>query len=113
MQTRSYLTGYLSVACSIRNFGRWSRTAVCSSIGMFTRPNEIDPFHSDLAICPFRFQILDFRFKIFGAKLSLGLQPVVEMLAVIAAALLVALVGAAPDVVDARPGGRAAGLVGR
>ena len=28
----------------MRNFGRWLRTAVCSSIGMFTSPNEMDPF---------------------------------------------------------------------
>ena len=52
MHTRSYFTGDLSLACSIRNLGRWSRTAVCSSIGMFTSPNEIDPFHSALAIIP-------------------------------------------------------------
>src|SRR4029077_8754730 len=49
MHTRSKRTGDLSLACSIRNFGRWSWTAVWSSIGMFTSPNEIDPFQSGLS----------------------------------------------------------------
>ena len=28
----------------MRNFGRWSRTAVCSSTGIVTSPKEIEPF---------------------------------------------------------------------
>src|SRR5262245_31422960 len=35
--------GDLSLACSIRKRGRDSRTAVCTSTGMFTRPNESAP----------------------------------------------------------------------
>ena len=91
----------------MRNFGRWSRTAVCSSIGMLTSPNEIDPFHSALAIRS------DFCYFLL-LQFLLRLEPVVEMLAVVAAALQVALVGAPPDVVvgSGQAGGCAA-LVGR
>ena len=50
MHTRSNRTGDLSFACSMRNRGRWSRTAVWSSIGMLTSPNEMDPFQMALGI---------------------------------------------------------------
>src|SRR5258708_30801428 len=90
MHTRSKRTGDLSLACSIRNFGRWSWTAVWSSIGMFTSPNEIDPFQSARAI---RLPTSDFRFL----QLALSFEPVVEGHAVAATALQVAVIGAMAD----------------
>src|SRR6476646_9486123 len=86
MQTRSNFTGDLSFACSIRNLGRWLRTAVCSSTGMFTRPNEIEPFQSALAMSS---SLLQF---------ALRFEPVLEIHAVAAAALQIPLIGPQPDV---------------
>ena len=43
--------GDSSLACSSRNFGRWSRVALYSSTGMFTSPNAIAPFHIARAMC--------------------------------------------------------------
>src|SRR5437868_3314842 len=102
MQTRSNLTGDLSLACSMRNFGRWSRTAVWSSIGMLTSPNEIDPFQSARGILQtsdFRLQTSDFRFP--TSQFPLGFHPVLELLPVAAAPFEISLIGAEADVVFA------------
>src|SRR4029453_7219449 len=42
--------GDLSFAWSMRNRGRWSRTAVCSSTGILTRPKASEPFHKARAM---------------------------------------------------------------
>jgi hypothetical protein len=86
MHTRSKRMGERSFACSMRNRGRWLRTAVCSSIGMLTRPKEIDPFQSARAI-----ELLP------PLELAFGPEPVVEVEAVVAAALQIHLVGASPN----------------
>src|SRR5262249_51224737 len=99
MQTRSNLTGDLSCACSMRNFGRWSRTAVCSSMGIFTSPNEIDPFHSARGIVlSSQFSVLSSKFLSPGSELAFRFDPVVELQAVSAAAFEVALIRAQADV---------------
>src|SRR5215470_7281919 len=91
MHTRSNFTGDWSFACSMRNLGRWSRTAVCSSIGMFTSPNEIEPFQSALATPGV-------------LQLALRLEPVVEVQTVAGAAFEVALIRTHPNLFFRRAG---------
>src|SRR5580765_1884290 len=86
--TRSNLIGEWSLACSMRNDGREWRTAVCSSTGMLTRPNAIEPFQSARAMSAFRLLPLEFLF---------GLEPIVDVTAVLSAAEQVPMVGAEPN----------------
>src|SRR5688572_11195232 len=75
----------------MRKRGRWSRTAVWSSIGMFTSPNEIEPFQRARAIT-----------SSSPLQLLLGLEPVVEILPVTATPLQIPAVRAHPDLFFAR-----------
>src|SRR3954449_4514489 len=98
MQTRSNFTGDLSLACSMRNFGRWLRTAVCSSIGMWTSPKEIAPVQRALGI-----RIPEKRSPTLVAvtgslrlllQVAFGFQPVVEVGSVVTPAIQIPLVRA-------------------
>src|SRR5829696_2250293 len=111
MHTRSNFTGDLSFACSMRNFGRWLRTAVCSSIGMLTRPKDMEPFQRALGM-----KILPgSRVLLAAFQFALGFQPVLEIPALAAAAFEIALIGAHADVFVAwlRAHGYRVGLRGR
>src|SRR5256885_1538083 len=100
MHTRSNRTGERSFACSMRNFGRWFRTAVCNSIGMSTRPNESEPFQ--IARATSAFCLLPFAFLLRSLEFPLRLEPVLEIHAVAAATLEVALICAHADIVFTR-----------
>src|SRR5437870_4163767 len=89
MHTRWNLTGDLSVAWSIRKCGRWSRTAVCSSIGMFTRPNEMEPFQIARATSA-------------ALQLPLRFEPILEVLTIAAAPLQIPPVCTDADLFFAR-----------
>src|SRR3954468_2508271 len=85
----------------MRKRGRESRTAVWSSTGILTSPKAMEPFQSARAMshgaCKSQTLRLAARFQ-----RSFGLQPVVEVLAVLAAAAQVALIRLLGDLVEAR-----------
>src|SRR2546426_1909258 len=102
----------------MRKWGRESRTAVCSSTGILTRPNANEPFHNardmNRSACksqtpnptrqiPTKSQLLRNWELGFGmwvwdllisarTQLALGFHPIVEVLAVAAAAAQVAVI---------------------
>src|SRR5262245_39613535 len=91
----------------MRNFGRWLRTAVCISIGMFTNPNDSEPFHRGRPgrFSPFSAFLVAFRrvfMAAFSFELALGLDPVVDVPARPSAALEIAVIRAQPDIFLAR-----------
>src|SRR5258706_10491003 len=93
-QTRSNLTGDLSSAWSMRKRGRESRTAVWSSTGILTSPNAIEPFQRALAIQtgPAKAKPGGFLARATLAQVALGLNPVVEVAAVLGAAAQIAMI---------------------
>src|ERR1051325_2062659 len=90
----------------MRKCGRESRTAVCSSTGILTRPKAMDPFHNARAIirgaCKWKAGSWRLGRLTSGAQLALGLEPVVEVLTVGSTALQVALIRGLGDLVVAR-----------
>src|SRR5687767_8699995 len=105
----------------MRKRGRESRTAVCSSTGMFTRPNAIEPFQSARAIGrPGARRTPSSQpangsdeggvggWKLTLAERAFSLEPVVEIAAVFTAALQIAAVGSLGDYLGARRTSRGA-----
>src|SRR5262245_34091483 len=85
---RSYFTGDLSSEWSMRKCGRESRTAVWSSTGMLTRPNAMEPFQIGRGMQP---EPAKRRPGLYGlaarAERAFSVDPIVEVVAVLTAAL--------------------------
>src|SRR3954471_23596522 len=105
-QTRSNLIGDLSSAWSMRKRGRESRTAVCSSTGILTSPNAMEPFQSARGMQTGVANATPVCRSLLGLQFALSFEPVVEITTIAAAAAQIALVGRFRDLFIGRAGHR-------